>query len=161
MIKNFERNCSEQLLQQAWIKYLPLGLFWMVVAFIVTTISLKTINKHYVLYLISKKQRFKIPKIRRYFAIGAVVFFLFGTAIEMARGLWIIWVESYLLFILIIIASWQIWKYFFEDYRLNSKKVNLRGLKSVWDFDFVYKYVGVCMAVFAIYLVALVLIYSK
>jgi hypothetical protein len=152
---------TNELLQQAWIKYLPLGLFWMIVAFIVTIISLKTINKNYILYLISKKERFKILKIRRYFVIGAVVVFLLGTVIEMGRGLWIIWLESYLLFIFIIIASWQIWRYFFEHHRFDSKKVNLKGLKSVWDFDFVFKYVGICILVFAIYLVVLFLIYSK
>lgn len=150
-----------ELLQQARIKYLPLGLFWMIVAFIAAFVSLKTIDKNYILFLIAGKKKFKIPKIKRLFVVGAVVVFLLGTIIEMARGLWIIWIESYVLFIFIIIACWQIWRYFFEDHRLDLNKLNFEGLKSVWDFDFVFKLVGIGMLFFAIYLVVLLLIYSK
>jgi len=151
---------AEEIIQRSYIKYLPIGLFWLIISFVVSFISLKKVNKNYILYAIIDKEKVRIPKIKQYYIIVMVLLFFLGSGLEINRGLWHIWLETYLLFICIIITIWQIWKYIFEEHIFDPTKIYLEGLKSVWSSEFFLKYLIVILLISTVYLIFIVVIYE-
>lgn len=151
----FLNNPNAANLKEGWLKYVPLGTFWLGVAFIVTILNLRSIES-YIFYTLQGKERFTIKNLKKYLIGGIILLFVFGSGMEVTRGFWFLWIETFLLFCLFIAACWTILRYYFDD-RIIVKEVKANQLKTITtDFDYFLKSIGIVVLIGTLYSIVLI-----
>jgi nitrate reductase NapE component len=156
---------DSEIIRHGWIKYTPLAVFWLMAFFVIAFLNLKTIHENYMVCLLGEKQKLNIRNLKNNFLIGTLIVFVLGSGMEFSRGFWVLWIETVLLFALIILASWTIWKYLLEDsgydIECDIEGISLEGLPSfASNFGYFIKYFAAYVLLGTFYLGGLVLIFS-
>ena len=110
-----------RLIEAGFIRFVPLAVFWLTISFVVTLINLKKIEK-YTAYLITRDNKLSFENYRKIFFIGLGVIILFGSGLEIQRGVWLLWIETILLFLLTLLSLWCVWQFVFETKDISKIK---------------------------------------
>lgn len=154
----FLDNPNAAIVKEGLVKYVPLGAFWLVVSFIATVLNIKKIES-YIFYALREKEKFNIRNVKKYLIGGVILFFVFGSGMEITRGFWLLWIETFLLFCLVMAACWTIWRYYFDD-RVFVKEVNVDELKSITtDFNYFLKSIGIFTLIGTLYILVLAFLF--
>jgi len=94
--------------------FIELSLFWIILSLILTLIFLKRFDDRIFAYLANIREKLEIPDFKKIMIITLVSSFVVGSVIEINRGMWILWLESYILFISFLLVMWKIYKPLFK-----------------------------------------------
>jgi hypothetical protein len=76
-------------------------------------------------YALAGVERCKLPSVKKYFKYGFAVLFLIGSVMEIMRGLWLFWMGTAVLPLLLAASLWNVWKYVLDDYSDTSVSSDL------------------------------------
>lgn len=131
---------------------LPLSFFAILILIIAIFIQMRIMagipakNYSYALAGLEKK---RLPFVKKYFIYGFIAFFLAGSALELIRGFWLLWLGTAALSLVLAASLWNIWKYVLED---NSDAVSGHELPiPLNDGVFVVKVLGILFGGLIIY----------
>lgn len=143
-------------LSQVYTDYLynklPLSFFAILILIIALFIQIRIMSgipaKNYS-YALSGLEKKRLPFIKRYFKYGFVAFFLMGSALEVMRGSWHLWLGTAALSLVLAASLWNVWRYVLDD---NSDAAANHDLPiPLNDGVFVVKVLGILFACLIIY----------
>lgn len=91
---------------------------------------------YYIPYIVLNKSDVNIDFLRKWFFHIAMGLLIIGLAFESQRGFWLLWIFSWLAFILIIVLEWKIWKYVFSKDVFDIATLELEKIQSMPSFSF-------------------------
>jgi len=150
-------NSSTATIKESWLKFVPLGAFWLVVAFTANIINLKKIES-YIFYILQGRERINIVNLKKYLVGTVILLFAFGSGMEIVRGFWFLWIETFLLFCLFMASLWCILRYYFDD-RIIVKEVEVDEIKTIaTDFNYLLKTMGIFVVLGTLYTIVLIIL---
>ncbi len=101
---------DRQFVGKPLIRYIPICTFWLALSFLVTLISLRRV-KEGISLLTTKNTKIKFKSYNILFLGGLGLLIVLGSGLELVRGAWFVWIETALLFIIIVASLWCIWRF--------------------------------------------------
>jgi hypothetical protein len=99
------------------LKITYMAVAWIVIGLFVTFIYLSQISDEDIRKFIREEKlatvRYDTGKIKKYSALLFFLIILFGSGIEIGRGMWVMWIESILIIGLMALIAWKIYKHVF------------------------------------------------
>jgi hypothetical protein len=144
-------------LPSAVTSYIPIAAFWLALSFAVTSVALRKTHKGISKFVKRDTVR-KSPTRNKVIVGGFGLVLLLGSASEIARGAWALWIDTILLGTLIFTALWSIWKYVFCEKEPQGSSpaqetiAPCANLRTLFGTIFVYAVLG------AIYLMCLTIL---
>lgn len=156
-------NPNSSIIKQGLVAYTHLAVLCLIFFFALSFLDLKKINKKYLIFIFKTKKRYKISVInRRYIFVFLLLIIFLGSCMELARGYWILWAETLILFVFFISNSWVIWKYFITENDFVEDDIEIEGLKSIrTDVKYLFRYISTFTILFSIYYISLIILFSE
>ncbi len=99
------------------LKITYMAVAWIVIGLFITFIYLSKINDEDIRKFIKEEKlgvvRYDTGKIKKYSALFFCLIILLGSAMEIKRGMWVMWIESILIIGLMSLMAWKIYKHVF------------------------------------------------
>jgi len=116
-------------------------IFWFIFSLVISFVRGSKIPEEYIIYLVTKKHLIDSDNLKKWFVSIVIGTFFIGTVLETIRGLWFVWILSWIAFLMIILTNWRTWRYVFFDKKVDADSLNLETLPTVHDPKFFLKYV--------------------
>lgn len=100
-----------------FLKYTAMSTVGLILGLFVSIIYLLKINDKDLKNLVIEEKRniikYDSRKIKKYFLLAFILIIILGSMIELQRGMWVMWIETILLFFLMSLIIWKIYKHVF------------------------------------------------
>lgn len=113
---------GEVLPTDYYFSFIILG--WLIIAWGFISCLTRRVSDEELVQVILKEQEFKVIPIKKQIFIGYGIFILLCSFFECFRKLWWIWLEFLLLFFLMSMSAWKIWKPVFEKSDYNFQEIS-------------------------------------
>lgn len=152
----FILNPESQFFRTHGIRYVPIATFWIIMSFLALLIVFRKIPDEYVGRAFGPADAVSVPKLPRLFIGGALLVFAAGAIVEVLRGQWFFWTESFFLYIVVLGATWKVWKHVFAPPRPVIPRVESGDVPSlIQDFRFITKYIAFNVAIVTVCILTL------
>jgi hypothetical protein len=119
----------------------------------------------YISSLVVKRSQINMIWMRKWFGPLIICIFLLGLGVEIQRGFWLLWFFSWLVFVLIVVMIWKVWRFVFEQEPLHiddSIEIErVRKFPSRTEPMYAFKFVLVNTILGALYCFILIFIEMK
>lgn len=144
------------------LEYLHISLFWILISLGMSLFLLKSMNEKYVIYAMGETKKYKLPDLfKPAIKILFILYLIISFGMELMRGYWIIWFETNILFVLIILNSWSIWKHLFVEPLIKDTEIKTNELKSITtDLTYCIKHLAIFLFFGFAYYVSLIIAFT-